>query len=389
MSRRKRIAADASAVNAEQRFSFGSLTNAKDLWQLLTKPRRAGGGFKQHEVTYVFSNLSTLVQNGVPLPKALATLAREEHLARHRETLEALRRRVESGVAFSTALEKMPGFCDELTVSQIRLAERSGNLAETLAKVSQGRNKHAELRKQIIKKLAYPVLLIVVGSCLITFLLMFVIPVFEETYSDAGVPLPAITQFMIDSGGLVRHYGWLLLVGVAAGVVTIRQLRRRPVWAERIDAWILRLPLAGVWIRDMAVLQLMEVLQNMMESGYTLSEALNNSADSVGNRAVRRGVLDLQRAVKRGERFSRELERHEKMFPPIVSQLVLVGESTGKLARSASDICEYLRREIDRKTDLMVGALEPILTLSLATAIGVVLLSIYLPMFDMVHAVGK
>jgi type IV pilus assembly protein PilC len=144
-----------------------------------------------------------------------------------------------------------------------------------------------------------------------------------------------------------------------------------------------------VWIRDMAVLQLMEVLQNMMESGYTLSEALNNSADSVGNRAVRRGVLDLQRAVKRGERFSRELERHEKMFPPIVSQLVLVGESTGKLARSASDICEYLRREIDRKTDLMVGALEPILTLSLATAIGVVLLSIYLPMFDMVHAVGK
>jgi len=130
------------------------------------------------------------------------------------------------------------------------------------------------------------------------------------------------------------------------------------------------------------------VLQNLMEAGYTLAEALRETADSVGNQFVRKGVRELQSAVQRGEKFSRELERHEHMFPPIVNQLVIVGESTGQLTRATNDICDYLRKEIERKTGMMVGALEPILTISLAGAIAVVLLAIYLPMFDMVGTVS-
>ena len=126
-----------------------------------------------------------------------------------------------------------------------------------------------------------------------------------------------------------------------------------------------------------------------MAAGYTLAEALRETAESVGNRAVRGGVKDLQSAVQRGEKFSRELERHEEMFPPIVNQLVLVGENTGQLTRATNDICEYLRKEISRKTSLLVGALEPILTIGLASAIAVVLLAIYLPMFDMVNTIGE
>ena len=116
---------------------------------------------------------------------------------------------------------------------------------------------------------------------------------------------------------------------------------------------------------------------------------MRETAQSVRNRAVRQGVRDLQVAINRGERFSRELERHEDMFPPIVNQLVIVGESTGQLTRATKDICDYLRHEIERKTSLLVGALEPILTIGLASAIAVVLLAIYLPMFDMVNTISK
>jgi len=355
------------------------------LWKILTKPRgKVKKHMKPHEMTFLLSSLSTLVSNGVSLPKAVATMAKEKGLAKHREVLETLRRKLEAGQPFSTAISQFPHICDKLTVNQIRLGERSGTLSETLKKLSKNRNQTAELRKDVIKKISYPALLIVVGSVLITFLLLFVVPVFQVTYDEAGVPLPMITQFMIGVGDFVRGYGWMIALTVIGTFVSIKQLRKRDDFALRMDSYMLRIPMFGNWFRDMAVLQLMEVLQNLMEAGYTLAEALRETADSVGNRFVRNGVRELQSAVQRGEKFSRELERHEGMFPPMVNQLVIVGESTGKLTRATEDICNYLRKEIERKTTLMVGALEPILTISLAAAIAVILLAIYLPMFDLI-----
>lgn len=389
MTRRKRFStASATSAPAMTLAKGKSKEGLREFWRKLSSPLTKTKLLKPRELTFLLSTLSTLVDNGVSLPKALATLAKEDSLSKHKDVLEALRRKVESGVPFSIAISQFPHICDKLTVSQIRLGERSGTLAETLKKLSNSRNKTAALRKEVVKKLAYPTLLIVVGSGLITFLLLYVVPVFQETYDNAGVPLPFVTRFLIGVGGVVRQYGWIVVGGVILSLATIKQLRKRDDLALRIDSALLHMPLLGTWLRDMAVLQLMEVLQNLMEAGYTLAEALRETADSVGNRAVKKGVGELQLAVQRGERFSRELERQEGMFPPIVNQLVIVGESTGQLTRATNDICEYLRNEIERKTSLMVGALEPILTISLAGAIAVVLLAIYLPMFDMVSTVS-
>ena len=390
MARRKRFAAMGPVASQTSPTAQPKAKNSgfAQLWEMLTKSRKTNDHFKPHELTFILSNLSTLVGNGVPLPKAIATLAKEDSLAKHHEVLESLRRKVESGMPFSTAVSQFPHLADSLTVNQIRLGERSGTLPDTLKKLSSNRNKTAELRKDVIKKLSYPGLLVVVGSGLITFLLIYVVPVFQETYDDAGVPLPFITRLLIGVGVFSKQYLWVFAGAAAIFCFAIKQLRKKEDFALRMDKFLLRLPMIGNWLRDMAVLQLMEVLQNLMEAGYTLAEALCETADSVGNRFVRRGVRDLQVAVQRGEKFSRELERHEEMFPPIVNQLVIVGESTGQLTRATTDICDYLRKEIERKTGMMVGALEPILTISLAAAIAIVLLAIYLPMFDMVGTVS-
>jgi type IV pilus assembly protein PilC len=243
------------------------------------------------------------------------------------------------------------------------------------------------LRSEIVRKLAYPVLLVVMGTAVITFLLTYVIPVFEETYESAHVPLPLITRLLIAVGGAAKSYGWVVLGLVAAVVLAVRQVRKRADLAHKMDAKILKMPVFGHWLRDIAVLQLMEVLGSLMEAGYNLAEALGEAGQAVGNRAIQQSVRDLQNAVRRGERFSRELERHGDTFPPIVSQLVIVGEQTGTLTRATSHIRDHLQREIERKTNLFVGTIEPTLTISLAAAIAAILMAIYLPMFDMVNTI--
>jgi type II secretory pathway component PulF len=352
---------------------------------LKRKPRR----LKPHELTDILRNLSTLVGNGVPLPKALATLAQEDSLARHRDVLNAVRRKVETGTAFSVALTECLDACDKITTSQIRVGERAGTLAETLAHLAETRDKAGELRRDVIKKLAYPCMLVVLGSGLITFLLLYVVPVFEKTYAEAKVPLPFITMALIAFGNLAKKYLWIVAATIIFSLLGLKQMRKNRQFAARMDRAILHTPMFGKWLRDMAVLQVMDVLNNLMTAGFTLAESLKQTADSVGNRAVRQGVRTLQQAVERGERFSRELERQQDLFPPIVNQLVIVGESTGQLTKATLDICNHLRREIERKTNIMVGMLEPILTISLAAAIACILLAIYLPMFDMVNTVSK
>ncbi len=389
MARRKRFAAAAAGAVDEAPLAAAirrAPAPATASARKLLAPR--AGRLTAQELTFLLRNLATLVGNGVPLPRALATLAQEDSLARRRGVIDALRRKVESGAPFSLAVQEVPGVCDRLTASQIRIGERSGTLAETLSLLAERRNKTSELRSQIIKKVSYPALLVVLGSGLITFLLLYVVPVFEQTYAEANVPLPWVTQVLVLITKVLRSYLLLILGGAAALSVALAQLRKNEGLAARMDHHLLSAPMVGRWLRDIAVLQLMDALNTLMNSGFTLAEALRQTADSVHNRAVRQGVKSLMSAVERGERFSREIERLKDLFPPIVNQLVVVGESTGQLGKATNDICEHLRREIERKTSLMVGALEPILTISLATAIALILLAIYLPMFDMVNTVA-
>jgi type II secretory pathway component PulF len=352
-------------------------------------PRRPGSSekLKDRDLVFILRNLASLTENGVSLPKALGTLADEKPLERHREMLRSILRDLENGETFSSALAKHPASFNVVMVNQIKVGEHAGTLADTLANVAQHCEQAHRLRSEIIRKLAYPTLLVVMGSAVIAFLLMYVIPVFQKTYDNAHVPLPMVTKLLITIGDLAQHYGWVLLLLAAAAVLTIGQLRKRPDLAFKMDNAVLRWPVLGSWLRDIAVLQLMEVLGSLMAAGYTLAEALGESGEAVGNRAVRHSVRDLQGAIHRGERFSRAIERHGEMFPPIVSQLVIVGEQTGKLTNATNHIREHLQREIERKTNLFVGTIEPVLTISLAAAIAVILLSIYLPMFDMVNTI--
>ena len=342
----------------------------------------------RRELIYILRNISTLVENGLSLPKTLHTLGQEKTLQQYSHLLETVRRKVEAGESFSKALARFPQAFTEAMVNQIKVGEQSGTLVETIRRITAQLEKAADLRGQIIKKLAYPIILMVVGSMSVTFMLLFVVPVFEETYAQSKVQLPGITRVLIAVGNFMQEYWWLAPLLGSIGILATKHIRRKPHSAAKMDRLILSLPFLGDWFTNIAVLQFMEVLGNLLEAGFTMVDALRVSANTVSNCAVRQSVESLHTAVIRGERFSREMERHADLFPPVVRQLVVIGEQTGTLPKATTDIRAHLRREIERHTNLMIGTIEPVLTISLAVAIGGILLAIYLPMFDMMGAMN-
>jgi type IV pilus assembly protein PilC len=386
---RKKSLATAGATaagSASGSASRGSAAKAGFLPKL-SGSRTGKQKLKDRDLVFILRNLSTLTESGVSLPKALGTLAEEKALEKHRDMLLSIRRHLENGETFSTALAHFDATFDTVMVNQIKVGEHAGTLGETLTSIARHREESNRLRSEIIKKMAYPVLLVVMGSAVITFLLTYVIPVFEETYEKAHVALPFITRLLIAVGEAAKGYGWMVLALVVGTAVVVVQLRKRADLAYKMDLKILQIPVLGNWLRDIAVLQLMEVLGSLLDAGYTLAEALGEAAKAVSNGAIRKSARDLQNAVRRGEKFSRELERHGETFPPIVSQLVIVGEQTGTLTKATSHIRDHLQREIERKANLFVGTIEPTLTIGLAGAIAAILMAIYLPMFDMINTI--
>jgi len=368
--------------NNLQKFSPGDLwTQIKNLpWKRKAKPSR-------RELTYLLGSMATLVENGVSLPRALGTLAQERSLKKFSKTLVDIKRSLEAGESFSNTLAKYPDLFDEVTVHQIRVGEQSGTVAKSLRRVAARIEKANEMRAKILKRLSYPIVVAIAGATVVGFMLVTVVPQFEETYRSAKVPLPVLTECMITVGAIFRGYGWLAPVIGVLTWVGLKKIRQRTAWAMKIDQFLLNLPLIGDWVRDISVLQFVDVLNVMMQSGFKLVDALRASGGAVKNYAVREAVLELQAAVLRGERLSKELTKHEELFPPMVSQLVIIGEQTGNLARSTDDIRAHLRMEVERKADLFVRILEPTLTIALAIAIGLILLAVYLPMFSMVDTV--
>lgn len=386
---RKASLANAAAISAGNAVAAPRPVKKAFGWRALLNGAGKSGQnkLKDRDLVFILRNLSTLTQSGVSLPKALATLAEEKALEKHRDMLHTIRRHLETGETFSSALARFGSTFDTVMVNQIKVGEHSGTLGEALVTIARHCEDSHRLRSEIVKKLAYPILLVVMGTAVIAFLLTYVIPVFKKTYDDAHVALPFITKFLILVGDFAKGYGLFILALIATLVFSVRQLRKRPDIAFKMDASLLRMPVVGHWLRDVAVLQLMEVLGSLMEAGYNLAEALGEAGQAVGNRAIRQSVRDLQNAIRRGEKFSRELESHGDMFPPIVSQLVIVGEQTGTLTRATSHIRDHLQREIERKTNIFVATIEPTLTISLAAAIAAILMAIYLPMFDMVNTI--
>lgn len=352
-------------------------------------PARRGKAVSPRRLGEVFSHLATLLENGVTLPKAILTIANESTMRWGRSLLMSLHSAIERGDSFSKALSSQEGVFDDILIQQIRIGERSGNVPQVLRRISDKLETDNDLRGRIMKKLSYPVIVTLAGSGVCAFMILFILPVFEDTYRKSKIPLPLPTQVLVNVGHFTTSYGWIILLTSVGLAIAIRQMRQKQSFAIAMDRRLLRLPLVGPWLVDMAMLQFMDALGTMLESGFHLADALAQCQGTVGNRAVNQAIGSLGKAVRRGERLSREMDRHQQLFPPMVSQLVIVGEQTGNLGPASRQIRDHLKKDVERKTDNFVRVVEPITTILMALLVGGILLAIYMPMFGMLDLVEK
>ncbi|MEM8671938.1 MAG: type II secretion system F family protein [Planctomycetota bacterium] len=327
--------------------------------------------------------LLMLLENGLSLPKALQSLAADRSTKRYRQLLNRLRLTIEAGGSLSNAMQRYPRTFRPMQIQQIRIGERTGELEKALSHLCEQMERQVAIRKRIVKKVSYPILVSVAGAGLMIFMCVVVVPEFETVYASSGVDLPTVTRVVTGTSRLLLNWGWVaipLAIIAAAGWIGARS---QPKLSRRIDSYLLRVPILGPWLRDVAVLQFAEAVSSMIECGYKPVDAVDIAAGSVRNREVKAAAESIRRGVQRGEKLSKELEKHERFFSATLCQLIGVGEQSGDFAKAMRGTCEHLRERLETRIDATVGMLEPTLTILLATAIGGIVLSIYTPMFHM------
>lgn len=365
--------------------SGGLVAVLRKLNSIQVGPRTSGDPtkIKARPLAELLRLLLMLLENGLSLPRALQSLADDRSTRKYRHVLDRLRVTIESGGTLSQGMEHYPKTFTKMQVQQIRIGEQSGAMEKALLRVCEQMERQVALRKRVTKKVSYPVLITVAGAGLMVFMCVVVIPEFETVYGGSGVDLPAVTQVVTGMSRMVIQWGWLAIPGSILFAVSWSLGRSRPAIARAMDAFFLRLPLVGPWIRDVAVLQFSEAISSMVECGYKPVEAVQVASECVRNRQVRSAVDDVRRGVQRGERLSVELQKHEQYFSATLCQLVGVGERSGNFPKAMRGTCEHLRERLESRIDASVGMLEPTLTILLAIAIGGIVLSIYMPMFHM------
>ncbi len=338
---------------------------------------------KPNQLAEILRLLLMLLENGLSMPKALASLASDQSMKKHAQVLHRLRLNLEAGGSLSSGMELFPRTFTPMQVQQIRIGEQTGALERALDRVCEQMERQAALRKRIIKKISYPILITVAGAGLMIFMCVVVVPEFETVYSGSGVDLPTVTRVVTGTSRFVIRWGWIALPAIALTLTAWVMARSRPRTARKIDAALLRLPLVGPWLRDVAVLQFAEAISSMIECGYKPVDAVRVATNCVRNLEVRGAVDEVQRGVQRGEKLSDELQKHERFFSATLCQLVGVGEQSGEFGKAMRGTCDHLRERLETRIDATVGMLEPTLTITLAAAIGGIVLSIYTPMFHM------
>jgi type IV pilus assembly protein PilC len=356
-------------------------------WQQRSQPKPVR--MKPAELAALFHNMMILLDAGLSLTQTLRTLADEETLRRHRSLLVSLYRDLEAGNSFSASLSKYPESFDTMIIQQITVAERTGDLGKSLKEIAKQVEESNDLRKKIIRKLSYPAVLIFAGGAVSTFMLMFVVPQYEKTYAESGAELPGITKVMLVLGNFLTNYGWTLPLIPVAMFFGLKAIRRNPAMSMTFDGWLIRIPVIGKLLRNVAAFEFINIFGNLLESGFTVAEALRVGGEATRNRAVRQRIMMIYTAVISGARLSTEIKKHSGLFPAMVRQLMSVGEKQGDLRFAIGHMREHLRKEIERTTAAMVGTIEPVATIGLASVIGGIVLAIYLPMFDLISATGS
>jgi type IV pilus assembly protein PilC len=344
------------------------------------------GGVTQKDLVIFTRQFATMIDAGLPLVQCLDILGNQMDNLAFREVLIKIKNKVESGSTLADALEDHPKVFDTLYTQLVAAGEIGGILDTILNRLAAYIEKNEKLKGKVKGAMVYPSIVLVVAVGVTVVLLLFVTPTFEKMFKDFGGAMPAPTQFIIDLSQFLQHYIIYMIIGLIAIIIAFRAYLRWPKGREQWDAFTIQSPIFGPLIRKVAVARFTRTLGTMISSGVPILDALDVVTKTAGNKTVEKAIRYTREKISEGKTIVQPLSE-TKVFPPMVVQMIGVGEATGAMDQMLSKIADFYDDEVDAAVAALTSMIEPVMMVFLGGIVGGFLVAMYLPIFSIAGAI--
>ncbi len=345
------------------------------------------GKVKEKSVVVFCRVFSTMINAGLPLIQCLDLLAQQEQNKNFAKIIRSIKEDIEGGTSLTNALRKYPQIFDELFVNLIAAGEAGGMLDVILERLSNYMEKALRLKRRVKGAMTYPIAVLVIAISVVTLLLLKVIPVFKKMFEGMGGQLPGPTQFLITASEFTQHYFIYMLALCVVFYMIFLRFYKTEKGRLAVDSMLLKLPIFGILLKKVAVAKFSRTLSTMMTSGVPILEGLSIVSKTSGNKVVENALMKTRQGISEGRSIAEPLAETE-LFPPMVIQMISVGEATGALDSMLSKIANFYDEEIDVAVDSMTALLEPVMIVFLGGIVGSMIIAMYLPIFKLASVVG-
>jgi type IV pilus assembly protein PilC len=345
-----------------------------------------GTGINPKDVAIFARQFATMINAGLSLTKCMSILGSQTENLNLRAVIAQLGKDVEAGQSLSDALAKHPKVFPPIFVNMVRAGETGGVLDEVLARIADHFEAELALKGKIKSAMTYPIAMGGLVLVILAAMMIFVVPTFEQMFSDMGGTLPLPTQVLVDASNFVSSWKMIVFVIVAAGVFTFFKWWSRGPGIRVWDGAKLRMPVFGPLIRKIALAKFTRTFGTLVSAGVPILSALDIVAATSGNEVVSDAVKDARNAVKEGETLAKPLAE-SKIFPSMVVQMIAVGEETGALDTMLNKIADFYDEEVSTATDGITSLIEPLMMATLGLIVGGMVVALYMPMFQVITLV--
>lgn len=355
---------------------------------LLTKEITFGNPVKlQHFVIYL-RQFATLLKAGVTIVDATRILAEQTESKALKKALTHIEEQLRGGQPLSTAMTDHPNIFPPLVINMIRAGEASGSMEETLERLADHFEKVHRTRQKIVSALAYPVVVGIIAVIVVIFLLIQVVPTFVSMFADFDADLPAITKFVLRASEVMQTYWWgvILLMLIMYGLLLL--LKKQKKTKYYLDVIVLRMPIFGSMMQKAVLARMTRTLSSLFSSAVPILQALTIVEAVVENEVIARVIRTSRDALERGESLTEPMKRHWA-FPPLVTQMIAIGEQTGSLDAMLAKVADFYEAEVEAATDRLKSLIEPLMIVLLASVVGTIVTSILVPMFDIFNHIQQ
>ena len=343
-----------------------------------------GGKVKDKDIVIFTRQFATMIDAGLPLVQALDILSSQVENKTLGKTLSQVKVDVESGATYADALKKHPRIFSELYVNMVAAGEAGGILDTILNRLAAYIEKAMKLKKKVKGAMVYPAVVTSIAVLVIAVIMIFVVPTFSKMFAQLGGTLPLPTRIIINMSNFIAGIGGLLVAGaIVAFVVFLVQFRRTEKGKYITDRILLKLPIFGMLLNKVAVAKFTRTLGTLISSGVPILDGLDITAKTSGNKVIEYAIIDVRKGVVGGKTLAEPITKAQ-VFPPMVTHMIAVGESTGALDAMLAKIADFYDDEVDATVSNLTAMMEPMLMVFLGGTVGFIVVAMYLPIFKLI-----